>query len=171
MDKPIIRSAAPADADALLKIYEYYVKNTAVTFEITPPTLAEFEERITKTLARYPYLAAERDGAIVGYAYAGPLNPREAYACSAEVTVYVDPDRRGEGIGRALYGALEEALAGQGITNIYACIASTGTEDEYLTDASERFHARMGYVRCGKFTRCGRKFGRSYDMIWMEKFI
>ena len=74
-------------------------------------------------------------------------------------------------MGRALYEALERALKAQGILNMNACIASAAAEDEYLTDASHRFHEHMGFHVVGRFHSCGYKFGRWYDMIWMEKHI
>ena len=171
MDKIIIRRAEAGDAAALAEIYRYYVEKTAITFEYTPPTAKEFAGRMAHTMARYPYLAAERDGEVLGYAYAEVFKDRAAYDWAVETTVYLRPDAKGQGAGRALYEALEDALGRMGILNLYACIASTDTEDEYLTNASVRFHERMGFSLCGKFSRCGCKFGRWYDMVWMEKMI
>lgn len=167
----LIRDAVSRDAEALAAIYAPYVRDTAVSFEIVPPTTAEFARRMGLVQEHYPYLVAEQDGAIAGYAYAGPFKPREAYALSAELSVYVDGTKRGEGIGRALYGALERELAGMGVTNLYACVAYPRVEDEYLSYASVRFHERMGFEIVGRFHGCARKFGRLYDMVWMEKLI
>jgi phosphinothricin acetyltransferase len=166
-----IRPVSESDAAALLEIYRWYVVNTAVTFEYDVPSEAEFRERIRRTLEKYPYLAAEADGVLLGYAYAGAFKGRAAYDWAVELSIYLDKDRRGRGLGRRLYKALEEELAKMGILNLYACIASPVVEDEYLTRASERFHSRLGFVTAGRFHRCGYKFGRWYDMIWMEKFI
>ena len=105
-----IRKAELSDAERLLEIYGFYVRNTAVTFECRVPTLEEFTARIKETLKRYPYLAAVREGRIEGYAYAGPLKNREAYDWSCETTIYLDPDARKQGIGRMLYEALEAEL-------------------------------------------------------------
>ena len=167
----VIRSASTADAARILEIYAYYVVNTAITFEYEVPTLCEFRERVKNTLERYPYIVIEEDGKIVGYAYAGPFKERAAYDRSCEVSIYLDRDSRGKGYGRALYEELEKRLANRGILNLYACIASPIEEDEYLTDDSERFHARLGYERVGEFHQCGYKFGRWYNMVWMEKLI
>jgi phosphinothricin acetyltransferase len=166
-----IRNAEPDDAGRLLAIYAYYVVNTAITFEYDVPSPDEFRDRIGKTLKKYPYLVLEEDGAILGYAYAGPLKDRAAYGHSCEVSIYVDRCARRRGCGRALYEALEERLKAQGILNLYACIADPIDEDEYLTKDSERFHRSMGYVKVGEFHGCGYKFGRWYNMIWMEKII
>lgn len=167
----IIRNATAADTEALLAIYAPYVEHTAITYEYTTPTQDDFRQRIEGTLLRYPYLVAEVDGQIVGYAYAGTFKGRRAYDCSVETSIYLDSSFHGRGIGRRLYEVLEERLSAMGVTNMYACIAYTEHEDEFLTNASVRFHERMGFVLCGTFHRCAVKFGRTYDMVWMEKFV
>lgn len=146
-------------------------ENTAITFEYEVPVPEEFRSRIRNTLKRYPYLVIERDGAIQGYAYAGPCVGRAAYGWSCEVTIYLDKAFRKCGLGRKLYGALEDRLREMGILNLYACIAWPEQEDEYLTGNSAEFHARLGFAQVGKFHQCGYKFGRWYHMIWMEKSI
>ena len=168
-----IKPVTPADAPALLSIYRYYVTETAISFECEPPTEEAFAARIEKTLAAsYPYVKAVlEDGHIAGYAYAGPFVGREAYRYSAAMTVYLDPAYRRRGIGRRLYEEIEARLKERGVRNLYACIGHPDSEDEYLTCASERFHAKLGYKECGRFRKCGFKFGRWYDMIWMEKII
>lgn len=168
---PTIRAATPADADPLLSIYAHYVESTAITFEYDVPSLAEFQQRVETTLARYPYLVVEEDGVIQGYAYAGPFKNRAAYDWACEVSIYLAPDAQGRGLGRTLYEALENALRQMGVLNLYACIAYPQAEDEYLTRRSAQFHAHLGYELVGTFHRCGQKFGRWYDMIWMEKLL
>lgn len=164
-----IRPVSPADSQALLDIYRPYVEHTAITFEYEVPTAEEFARRIRRTLKRYPYLAAEKDGHFLGYAYAGPFHERAAYDWCAEVSIYIRTDVRGTGIGKKLYEALEHALAAQNILNLYACIAWPDKEDEYLTRNSADFHRHLGYEPAGMFKNCGYKFGRWYSMIWMEK--
>ena len=167
----IIRDARLSDAVELLDIYAWYVRHTAVSFEYEAPTLEAFRERMAATIARYPWLVAEEDGRLLGYACAGPFKDRAAYDWSCETTIYLDRNARGRGIGRALYEALEAALGSMGVRNLYACIALADPEDEYLTLDSPRFHEHMGYVTVGRFHRCASKFGRWYDMVWMEKII
>ncbi|MBP5330387.1 MAG: N-acetyltransferase [Lachnospiraceae bacterium] len=167
----MIRSATESDAERLLEIYSYYVENTAISFEYDTPGLNEFRNRIRHTLEKYPYLVLEEDGVIRGYAYAGVFKDRAAYDHCCEVTIYLDHDSKGNGYGRALYGALEEALKKIGVINLYACIGDPIVEDEYLTKNSEHFHQHMGYTKVGEFHKCGYKFGRWYNMIWMEKII
>ena len=167
----VIRDATLEDAPALLGIYAHYVERTAVSFEYATPTPDEFRERIARVTRCYPWLVAQRGEEIVGYAYAGPFKERAAYDWSAELTIYLAPGARRRGFGRALYGALEAALSRMGIRNLYACIACPRVEDEYLTLDSVRFHRRLGFSEAGRFNRCAWKFGRWYDMVWMEKHI
>ena len=167
----IIRSAKAEDAKRLLEIYRYYVENTAISFETETPSVDEFRGRIENTLKKYPYLVLEEDGRALGYAYAGVFKARAAYDCSVELSIYLDKESRGLGYGRKLYEALEEKLKERGITNLYACIASPITEDEYLDNNSEEFHEHLGFTTVGTFHRCAVKFGRGYNMIWMEKII
>ena len=109
-----IRSAVPGDAGRLLEIYDYYVQNTAISFECRTPTPEEFRSRMEKTMRRYPYLVIQQDGIVQGYAYAGPFVGRAAYDWSCEMTIYLAPDARKSGMGRALYQALEDALRKDG---------------------------------------------------------
>ena len=167
----VIRHAVPEDAARLLEIYAPYVEETAITFEYDVPTTEEFRERIEHIRARYPYLVIERGGVIQGYAYAGVFKDRAAYDRSCEMTIYLARDAVGGGLGRKLYEALEEVLRAKGMLNLYACIGVPEQDDEYLDHNSEQFHEHMGYRKVGTFHQCGYKFGRWYNMIWMEKMI
>lgn len=166
-----IRTATADDAEALLSIYAYYVEHTAVTFEYEPPTVDEFRDRILSTLPKYPYLVIERGGEILGFSFAHAFRERTAYDYAVETTIYIRRDVRGAGCGRAIYTALEDELRRMGVTNLYACVGYAEQDDEHLTDASPRFHERMGFKTCGMFRNCGYKFGRWYSMVWMEKII
>ena len=167
-----IRVATKEDAEALLAIYVPYVEKTAITFEYEVPSIEEFRCRIQETLKKYPYLVAEKNGKIVGYAYAGAFHARPAYDWAVETSIYVDERKIHKGIGGKLHDALEQVLKTQGILNMNACIAwPDGEEDETLTKNSGEFHAHLGYRRVGEFQKCGYKFHRWYNMIWMEKII
>ena len=166
-----VRNAVLQDAGRLLEIYDYYVRNTAITFEYETPSQEEFAARMEHTMQRYPYLVIEEDGRVEGYAYAGIFKDRAAYDWSCEMTIYIDHNAGKRGLGRRLYEALEEDLKKVGILNLYACIGYPETEDEYLTKNSAEFHAHLGYITVGEFHKCGYKFGRWYNMIWMEKII
>ncbi len=167
----VIRNATLSDAERLLEIYSYYVLNTAVTFEYDVPSLEEFSSRIENTLKKYPYLVLEDGGVIQGYAYAGPFRVRAAYAHCCELSIYLDKDSTGRGYGRKLYTELENRLREMGIINLYASIGSPVVEDKYLTNNSERFHEHLGFKKVGEFHKCGYKFGRWDNMIFMEKII
>ena len=146
-----IRAAVPGDAAALLEIYTPYVRETAISFEYEPPSLAEFTGRMETVLQRYPYLAAELEGAILGYAYAGPFKARSAYNWGVEVTIYVERDARKSGVGGSLYAALEKILAEQHVLNLNACIGVPRGEDPYLTNNSVEFHRHLGFRPVGQF--------------------
>ena len=167
----IIRPAMPEDAQALLEIYSPYVMETAISFEYSVPTLAEFQDRIRSILTRYPYLVATHSGIIIGYAYASTFKPRAAYGWGVETSIYVAKGCHGLGVGRALYQKLEAVLRRQNILNINACIAYPNREDAHLTTDSEKFHSHMGFNTVAHFHQCGYKFGTWYDMIWMEKLL
>ena len=171
MDKIIVRDAKLEDASRILEIYAYYVEHTAISFEYDVPTLAEFQTRMTNTMKRYPYLVVEKDGVIRGYTYAGPFVGRAAYGWSCELTIYLDHTALKCGLGRKLYEELEARLGRMGVLNLYACIGYPDMEDEYLNRNSAEFHAHLGFSTVGEFHKCGYKFGRWYNMIWMEKII
>ena len=157
-----IRIASPSDAPALVGIYAPYVQNTAITFEYEVPTAEEFAERIRHTLEKYPYLAAEEAGEILGYAYASAFKGRAAYDWSVETSIYIRQDARRKGLGSALHRALADLLRAQHICNLCACIA-------YPNPASITFHQRMGYKLTAHFHRSGYKLGEWHDMVWMER--
>ena len=166
-----IRVAKPEDAEELLDIYAPYVTGTAITFEYEVPSVEEFRARITHVLEKYPYLVAEADGAVIGYAYAGAFKERAAYDWAVETSIYLRKDKKKHGVGRKLYEALEQALNMQHILNVNACIACTATKDAHLTNDSIYFHEHMGYRLVGTFYQCGYKFQHWYDMVWMERMI
>ena len=168
-----IRLATPDDAEALLGIYSYYVVNTPISYDLEPPTVEEFRHKIEKTLLHYPYLVAEETSQqptaksqqpILGYCYASRFRERPAYDHCVEVSIYIDKDAHRSGIGSALYAELEKRLKAQGIINLCASI----TEE---AEPSIRFHTKHGYTKVAHFHKCGRKFNRWLDMIWMEKLL
>ncbi|WP_035783543.1 GNAT family N-acetyltransferase [Butyrivibrio sp. MC2021] len=170
----IIREATEDDAENLLKIYSYYVEETAITFEYEVPSVAEFAGRIRKTKEKYPYIVAQdkNTGRLLGYSYASAFKERAAYQWSVETTIYVDKDCKRGGLGRLLYAELEKCLSAMGILNVNACIGyPNGAEDEHLTYDSVKFHEKLGYSMVGEFHQCGSKFGRWYNMVWMEKML
>ncbi|MBR2835108.1 MAG: N-acetyltransferase [Coriobacteriales bacterium] len=163
-----VRLASPKDAQKLLSIYQYYVNNTAITFETEVPTIEEFEQRIRTMLLTHPYLVVfdtNEPETLLGYAYAHAFYGRAAYSHSAEVSIYLDWKTRGKHLGSLLYIRLEELLVAQHVTNLIAVITSA---DE---GGSIGFHEHMGYRTVGTLNNCGYKFSSWYSVTWMEKII
>jgi len=161
MTRPVqVRLADPAaDADRVAAIYRPAVEETIASFEAVAPGREEMGERMRATLERLPWLVAELDGAVAGYAYAAPHRPRAGYRWAVDVSVYIDPDRRGTGIGRALYDDLLALLRRQRFVNVYAGIALPNP-------ASVRLHEAIGMRRIGVYERIGFKFGAWHDVAW-----
>lgn len=155
----LIRSATRGDAPSLLDIYRPFVVSTPVSFELTPPSVEEFGERIDRALGHWAWLVAERDRHPIGYAYATSHRSRGAYRWSVETSVYLHEASRGQGIGSALYQALMPVLADRGYCNAYAGITVPN-------DASVALHRRAGFEAVGVFRSVGRKFGRWHDVAW-----
>ena len=156
----MIRCATDADVAAMLGIYAPYIKETSITFEYDVPSPEQFAQRFRGISARYPWLVWEEDGRILGYAYADTAFVRAAYAWDADMSVYLDRDARGRGIGSALYGCLEEILRNYGYHNLYALITADNLP-------SVRFHEKRGYVRLGTLVRSGWKVGKWHDVDWL----
>lgn len=115
--------------------------------------------------------ALSRKTEIVGYCYAGTFKARAAYSHCVETSIYIKQGEQSKGFGHTLYAALESELKSRGILNAYACIASPKENGPYLNDSSQKFHEKMGYSLIGTFHDCGYKFGRWFNMIWMEKML
>lgn len=164
-----IRTATVEDAEKLLEIYAYYIKNTAVTFEYEVPSVEEFRERISHILEHYPYFVAENKGEIIGYSYAGRFHPRAAFGWDVEMTVYLKQKVRRAGVGRQLYALMEEVLREQGVVRAISLIVKP--EDEYSDYNSIQFHEKMGYRYAGELKDCGYKFHRWYTLVYMDKQI
>jgi L-amino acid N-acyltransferase YncA len=158
--KPILRLADERDAARILSIYAPFCESTAITFEVTAPTLADMQERIRKVAAQYPWLvcAAEEDE-IHGYAYACAHRDRAAYRWSVDVAVYIAEVRRRAGIGRALYTSLFKILALQGYYKAYAGITLPNPESVGL-------HEAVGFVPVGVYRNVGYKSGAWRDVGW-----
>lgn len=159
-----IRLVDDADAPAIQAIYEPHVRDSATSFEETPPTTAEIRRRIEEQSDRYPWLVCEVDGDVVGYAYAGQHRSRDAYRWSIDCSVYVDDDYHRHGVARGLYESLFAVLRLQGFQNAYA-----GTT--LPNPASVGFHESMGFERVGVYERVGYKQGAWHDVLWLSKSL
>jgi L-amino acid N-acyltransferase YncA len=162
MEPAIIRSADPRrDAAACVAIYSPHVESGATSFEEDPPDPARFAERIAETAKTYPWLVAERDGEVVGYAYACSHRYRPAYRWAVEVSVYVDSKEHGRGHGRALYSELMVRLCRQRFH--VACAGIT-----LPNPASVALHENLGFVPVGIYRRIGWKDGSWRDVGWWQ---
>jgi phosphinothricin acetyltransferase len=158
----VIRHADPErDAAACAAIYAPFVTATAVSFEEEAPDPEEVSRRIARISTRYPWLVAEVDGAVAGYAYGCPHRERAAYRWTAEVTIYLDSEYRNRGIGKALYTALLELLARQGIRT--ACGGVT-----LPNPASVALHESCGFEPVGIYRKVGFKLGAWHDVGWWQ---
>ena len=158
----ILRDADPdRDAAACAAIYAPHVEGSAVSFEERAPSGAEVAERITTTSATHPWLVAEGNGEVIGYAYATPHRSRAAYRWATDVAVYVAASDRGRGYGRALYEALLDRLRRQRFR--MACAGIT-----LPNDASVALHEALGFARVGVYRRIGWKAGTWRDVGWWQ---
>jgi len=159
-----IRFVNTADAAAMLDIYRPFITNSTTSFEIVVPTVGEFAERITANTQKYPWLVAEANGMVAGYAYAGKHRERQAYQWSVETSVYIHPAFYRQGIAQLLYTKLFSVLKTQGFVNIYAGIALPNA-------ASAQLHRALGFEDIGVYQKIGFKFGAWHDVLWMVKYI
>lgn len=156
-----IRFAKVSDALEIAKIYSHYVLNSTCTFEVCPPNVSEFEERIEKISKDFPFLICECDQEIVGYAYGFQHKAREAYQWSADASVYVSPAWHRKGIGKVLYLRLFELLKRQGYFNVYAGITLPN-------ENSVALHESLGFTLVGVYKNVGYKFDAWQDVGWWQ---
>jgi phosphinothricin acetyltransferase len=160
----MIRSANPADAEAIAGIYNHYILHTAISFEQEPVSGPDMWGRIADVQQKFPWLVYEEDGAIAGYAYATPWKNRGAYQQSAETTIYVDKAKLGKGIGARLYEPLLQALRDRDLHVVMAGIALPN-------DGSVAIHERFGFVKVGHYREIGKKFGRWVDVGYWQLML
>jgi len=166
MDSTSIRPAAPADIAAITRIYAEAVRHGTASFELEPPDETEMARRFRSLLeGGYPYLAAEIDGTVVGYAYAGPYRPRPAYRFSVEDSIYIDPSAQRRGIGRALLERLIADATGLGFRQMIAVIG-----DSSQTPSIE-LHRALGFRLIGAIENVGFKFDRWLDTVLMQRAL
>lgn len=157
-----IRLANATDAAAVLAIYAPIVRDTAISFELVPPSVDEMLERIETTLTQFPWLVAEHDHDFLGYAYASQHRERAAYQWSVDVSVYVNEAARGKGVARALYSSLLRILAELSYCTAFAGIALPNV-------ASVGFHEAMDFTPVGVYRNVGYKLGKWHDVGWWQR--
>jgi phosphinothricin acetyltransferase len=161
----IIRDAGPDDAPAIAAIYAHHVRHGTATFDIEPPPVESWREKVVEIRARrWPMLVSEQDGAVTGYAYATQFRDRPAYAATCENSIYVAPEALGSGIGTALLGELLVRAEQAGFEQMIAVIG--GGEP-----ASVALHAKLGFVHAGRMRDVGRKFGYLLDTVYMQRAL
>jgi L-amino acid N-acyltransferase YncA len=170
--KPVVRVAAPADAEPVAAIFAHYVATSVATFEEVAPTAGDWRRRLAELAElNLPFLVAEAgggeglegSGSVCGFAYASPWRPKPAYRHTVEDTVYLSPGHTGRGIGSALLGGLLARCAAAGARQVIAVIADTGS------DASAALHRRFGFTEAGRLCAVGRKHDRWIDTLLMQK--
>lgn len=159
-----IRAPRPADLPTLTEIYNHYIVNTAITFDVQPFSV---EERaawfdLHQETGRYRLMVAQESGQVVGFASSGPFRVKRAYDTTVEMTIYCAPQATGRGLGTRLYAGLFKALEGEDIHRAVAGITLPN-------DASIALHKRFGFTEVGVFSENGRKLGRYWDVLWMER--
>lgn len=166
MSDPAIRSATPADIPAITEIYAEAVRHGTATFELEPPDAGEMRRRFDALHAgNFPYLVAETNGRITGYAYAGPYRPRPAYRFTVENSVYLSPASHRRGIGLALLNELIAQCAARGYRQMIAVIGDSANA------GSIGVHARAGFDMIGTHPNVGFKFGRWLDTVMMQRAL
>ncbi len=161
-----LRPATPADIPAITRIYAHAVETGTASFELEPPDQAEMTRRMAALLdGGFPYIAAEIDGTLVGYAYAGPYRPRRAYRFSVEDSIYVDATAQRKGVGRALLSRLIEESERRGYRQMIAVIG-----DSAQTPSIE-IHRALGFRMIGNIENVGYKFDRWLDTVLMQRAL
>jgi L-amino acid N-acyltransferase YncA len=161
---PTIRPAQPDDLAAIQAIYAHHVRHGTGTFELDPPDLAEMRQRFDALIGGgYPYLAAEEDGVITGYAYAGPFRARPAYRYTVEDSIYLHPAHCGRGLGRRLLDQLIIVCLERDYHQMLAVIGDSANQ------ASVALHRATGFSHVGTFPRVGYKFDRWLDVVLMQR--
>ncbi|HTQ99932.1 MAG TPA: arsinothricin resistance N-acetyltransferase ArsN1 family B [Candidatus Acidoferrum sp.] len=161
----MIRSVTAADATAIAGIYNHYIRDSIITFEELPIDAGEMAARIAEiTAAKLPWLVAERDGAVIGYAYATKWKTRSAYRFAVETTIYMAPQCTGSGFGTQLYRALVDRLQAGGIHVAIGGVALPNA-------ASVALHEKLGFRKVAQFDQVGFKFGQWIDVGYWELLL
>ena len=162
-DGPVVRAAEPRDAAAIAAIYAHHVAHGTASFDTEPRSEADTATKIAECSERgWPFLVAEAEGKVIGYAYATQFRDRPAYRTTCENSIYLDPGHIGRGVGKMLLAALVEAATDAGFRQMIAVIG--GAEP-----ASVALHARSGFVGAGRMRSVGRKHGKWLDTLYLQK--
>lgn len=161
-----IRHASPSDLGPLTALYNHFVENTPITFDLEPLTeeaRSSWLDQFTRT-GRYQIFVAESDGAIAGYACSQRFRVKRAYETSVETSIYLAPGEQGKGLGSRLYRTLFESIGNEDLHRAYAGVT-------HPNEASVAFHRKFGFRSIGIYREVGRKMGRYWDVEWLEKIL
>ena len=158
----LIRPAAVSDAPAIAAIYGYYVRETCVTFICQEPDAEHYEAQIAS--GKYPFFVAEKNGEVVGFAYAAAFRPHDAYRWDVELTIYLRHGLEGQGLGSRLMSALLEELTRLGYLTVYSCLTVPN-------ERSVALHKRFGFTELGVFPSTGYKHGQWHSVLWLSKTL
>jgi phosphinothricin acetyltransferase len=166
MSDILIRRVQATDLQTLLEIYNHYVLNTHVTFDIEPRTIEQRREWFNHfgSSGRLQCFVAATQARPIGWASSHPFKDRAAYDTSVETSIYLAPGEAGRGVGRRLYSALLESLAGEGVHRAFGGIALPN-------EASIRLHLAIGFEHVGTYSEVGRKFGKFWNVAWYQKAL
>jgi len=159
-----IRRARISDANAIVEIYNWYIANTAITFETDTVSVEEMEMRIKEKLDQYDWLVAETDGILIGYAYYGSFRPRTAYQHTVESTIYLSGEFKGKGMGISLYKELINSAKDKYFREMIAVVALPNPE-------SISFHIKMEFREVGIMKKIGFKFDNYLDVMFLQKSL
>ncbi len=158
-----VRNIRRSDQAALCAIANYYIENSYASFHPVPADKKYFEGLIKMT-QKHAFLALEHEGRLAGYAFLSALKPSKLFDKAARVGIFLHPDSTGKGLGAVLMDALIEKANGLGLENLISSIASRN-------EPSLKFHTAQGFVECGRLQKVGRKFGRYFDEVLMQKTL
>lgn len=156
-----LRLVTSQDSKEILAIYAPYIKETVITFEYDIPSLEEFTNRVVTISKNMPYIVATNNNEIIGYGYASLYRERRAYAWAVELSIYVDNTKKQRGVGTKIYDAILGLLKELGYCRVYSCVT-------YPNPPSIAFHTKYGFQEIGVFHKAGYKFGKWFDILWLE---
>ncbi len=160
-----IRPALESDLPDIATIYAHEVENSIVTFDLEPPTLSYWREKLAGNHeGDHLLVAVDSDGDVAGYAYSWSYRPRPAYSLTRETSIYLDPSVRGKGVGRRLYPALLDTMAGSGVHTAVALVAQPNP-------GSVKLHKAVGFEHVGTMREVGYKFDQWIDVEWYQKML
>ncbi len=158
-----IRKAQEQDSEPISDVFNYFIENSFSSYETNRVGL-DFYSKIRATSSQYPFYVIETSDKVIGFGFLRPYRNTETFRRTAEITYFILPDHTWKGLGTKLLRVLEKEAGGMNIAVLLANISS-------LNNQSLKFHKKNGFIRCGIFRKIGTKFGRDFDVVWMQKIL